>query len=455
MLGLVCVLIILYFLFSATTVSNLLSNVTLSNETRELGNIEAGFRELTAKLHLFLTPVIVIVGIISNMLSVLVFTTTHLRLQSSSVYLTSLAISDSGYLLALFIAWFGWIDIHLFHRNFWCQAVVYVTYVCSCISVWNVASFTIERYIVVCHPFKRVMLCNVRSSLIVVSSEAIFALLFYGFSLYTSRVGPDNMCTTPIELLSFVEMMVYIDTVITLIIPSLIIVLLNIKLFFTVYRLLRQPETTCTELSQPGAMSTVAGSSSGSSRYSNSSHKWTGGCFGVQRGPLSTSASEAQSGGSTRYKPCPQVRTTRMLLIVSTVFVLLMLPSHAFRIHAFVAALVAPDYHPTASVLRCQELLHFLYYMNFAMTFFLYTGSRKAFRIALCRMLNRYQYNIRRFFRTMLYKCCTVCEKCSLRKSESAHSQPHMVVLEEHGAYVYVSNVKHSRHSKRKQNPFF
>lgn len=56
-------------------------------------------------LCLYVTPMLVLLGIVGNSLSFLVFSTTHLRRQSSSVYLASLACSGlvdqytSAYLL--------------------------------------------------------------------------------------------------------------------------------------------------------------------------------------------------------------------------------------------------------------------------------------------------------------------------------------------------------------------
>ena len=41
------------------------------------------FKELMGHLNVYLTPIIVFVGIFTNVLSLLVFTTTHLRFQSS------------------------------------------------------------------------------------------------------------------------------------------------------------------------------------------------------------------------------------------------------------------------------------------------------------------------------------------------------------------------------------
>jgi len=70
----------------------------------------------------------------------------------------------------------GWIGIHIFHKNGWCQTISYCTYVCSFLSAWTVVSFTVERWIVVFHPLKRHRLCTPRRAIVADSSTegAIF-----------------------------------------------------------------------------------------------------------------------------------------------------------------------------------------------------------------------------------------------------------------------------------------
>ena len=111
------------------------------------------FKELMGYLHLYLTPIIIIIGVTTNIVSFLVFMCTPMRLQSSSIYLASLALSDCLFLVSLFISWFGWLKIHIAHQPVWCHAVVYIAYTTSFLSVWIITSFTVERYIVVCYPF--------------------------------------------------------------------------------------------------------------------------------------------------------------------------------------------------------------------------------------------------------------------------------------------------------------
>ena len=81
-----------------------------------------------------------------------------------------------------------------------------------------------------------------------------------------------------------------------------------------------------------------------------------------------------------------QLRTTRALLAISTVFVLLNLPSHAFRIYAFIKQGINPDATKLSKAeWQIQECLLLLYYINFAANFVLYSAWSANFRRAVAQ----------------------------------------------------------------------
>lgn len=86
-----------------------------------------------------------------------------------------------------------------------------------------------------------------------------------------------------------------------------------------------------------------------------------------------------------------QVRITRALLIVSTVFVALNLPSYAFRIQAFAISVRNESDFYSGSTLSFiwQEFIQFLYYSNFSSRFFLYSACSRNFRYAVNRLACR------------------------------------------------------------------
>ena len=170
-----------------TTGSNLTGKVQLSDPL--VAESDAEFHRIISILHVYVLPVIILIGIVGNTISFLVYVSTpRLYRQSSSLYLAFLAAVDNISLIFIFAVWFGWIGIHIFHKNGWCQTILYCTYVCSFLSAWTVVSFTVERWIVVYHPLKRHRLCTRRRAITAMITLTVVSLSFYSFSLFTTSV---------------------------------------------------------------------------------------------------------------------------------------------------------------------------------------------------------------------------------------------------------------------------
>lgn len=164
-----------------------------SGDMEQFNEFEVEFHKVINILHTYVLPVIILIGIIGNTISFLVYIgTPRLYRQSSSIYLAFLAMVDNISLVFIFVIWFGWVGIHIFHKNGWCQTIHYCTYVCSFLSAWTVVSFTCERWIVVFHPLKRHRLCTRRRAIIVMTSLTLTSVVFYSFSLFTMTVRNDN-----------------------------------------------------------------------------------------------------------------------------------------------------------------------------------------------------------------------------------------------------------------------
>ena len=123
---------------------NISVNVTEDTEIPE--NV---FEAFTRSLYTYGVPVICIFGILGNTLSFKVFVCTSMRTQSSSTYIAALSVSDTGFLVSLLLSWLGGgrIGIRWGHSPVWCHVMIYVTYVCSFLSVWYVVLIMIDRYV--------------------------------------------------------------------------------------------------------------------------------------------------------------------------------------------------------------------------------------------------------------------------------------------------------------------
>jgi len=360
------------------------SNASL--ESLLLGDRTSVFRKLIHYLDLYLVPVIALVGLIGNVLSFVVFVGTYIRHLSSSIYLAALSVADSGFLLCILVSWGVNSGLDLFTQNGWCQTFIYLTYVSTFLSVWYVVAFTVERYIAVHFPLKRQELCTTRRAKFVVVSLAVLAAVLYVFGTWTSGVTfyfdtSDPMCGPLAQYLALVSIINHLDTVITLILPFIAILVMNLKIAGKVVQFYRDRKDLALD------------------QTTETSDKGTS----YQR------VCRIQASTKTRaLYTRTQVRVTKMLLTVSTMFLLLNLPRHTTRTYLFFKTLTDEKYQPTRSYVNWQRLFELLYYMHFSVNLFLYTTMGKNFRKALIWLCKRIKYNICEYWSKWTYHC-TVC----------------------------------------------
>ncbi|KAG8198440.1 hypothetical protein JTE90_022178 [Oedothorax gibbosus] len=110
-----------------------------------------------------LVPLIMIIGFVGNTVTIFIMTQRRMR-SSTNWYLAALAIVDMSYLVFSFILSFtAYPHIHesqfYFYWKLWPYFVT-ITDASSNSSVWITVTFTIERYIAVCHPMKGKVICT-------------------------------------------------------------------------------------------------------------------------------------------------------------------------------------------------------------------------------------------------------------------------------------------------------
>lgn len=112
-------------------------------------------------VYAFLTPVIIVVGILGNGVALRVFLSRRMRKMSASLYLACLAVSDICVLVAFVLV--EWLDRGLVRwpgARRWnptavrgvCQGYVFAAYAFRFTSAWIIVAFTVERYLGICRP---------------------------------------------------------------------------------------------------------------------------------------------------------------------------------------------------------------------------------------------------------------------------------------------------------------
>ena len=97
-----------------------------------------------------------------------------------------------------------------------------------------------------------------------------------------------------------------------------------------------------------------------------------------------------------------QVKVTKMLLLVSSAFLILNLPRHVVRTYTFIMSIIDTNYHPSDTQIVWQKLFHLLYYLQFSINLFLYSAFGQNFRKALRHLFSRTQH---RLYRWKYYFC--------------------------------------------------
>lgn len=195
------------------------------------------------QFYSYCTPLILILGLSGNVLSLCVFLSKNLRSLSASTYLAALSVSD---LLALvFYVSVEWLrrglvyldpamksKILFFDGDVVCQFQLYVSYVSRLLSAWIVVAFTFERYISVCWPLLRKDFCTKRRTkrviVGIVATSAVVVLYKPILSaIYVSGEG-NHYCTTDKDhgFLSFILDSIY--AILITLVPFSAIAVLNI-----------------------------------------------------------------------------------------------------------------------------------------------------------------------------------------------------------------------------------
>ncbi|KPJ10314.1 Rhodopsin, GQ-coupled [Papilio machaon] len=334
-------------------------NLTNSNGTTksDICLFESVSEQIANGLNVYYIPILVLLGAIGNLLSVYVFYKTKLRLQSTSQYLSALAISDTLFLLQLIPPWLNAVHFSdLFHRQGFCQIFVYISYVTCTFSAWIVVAFTIERFMAVLHPLQCNVICTVRRSRYVITANALFSLLLNIPVLRFVTPTPTD-CNIDFEYLAHAARFNIVDTVASFTVPLAVIFVLNVRIVVGIYRIERERR-----------------------EYTRAEH-------------LAAFTNQIQPQRPLGY-PRSQTRVTKMLLIVSSVYVGLNVPAYTMRVIAYAFNLNQRE--STGSWAALQQIALIFFNTNFGINFTLYCLSGQNFRRAVKNILPRFRKRTRR-----------------------------------------------------------
>ncbi|OWF41425.1 P2Y purinoceptor 14-like [Mizuhopecten yessoensis] len=313
------------------------------NESSDMQKVAADFiladnsKDALFFLRQYTLPVIGLFGIIGNVLSASIFLGSKHRNTSCSLYLAARSIADTGFIVTLFIAWLDFVDVRIFHVEGVCQITVFVSYVSSFMSVSFVVCITFENYIRICKPMKVNTFCTTKVAKRMIGFLFVMGIVGYNFPLWATRVRMfhgKHYCLTLPQYRTFEVGLTYADTILTLMIPFIIIITL---LFLII-------------------------------------------CAAMEASKRQLRLRRLQSTERTRSSNNPQDVVKRLLTSVSVAFLVLQTPSHVIRIKVIIEHIIGEYYTTTQTDRRLQYVFLTMYYLNFSINFVLYLVCCKTFR---------------------------------------------------------------------------
>ncbi|WAR14181.1 GHSR-like protein [Mya arenaria] len=125
----------------------------------------------------FLSPMILL-GVLGNILTLLVFGTRQQRQTSIAIYLSALAASDIIVLILPAMEFWLYHVLHIYIRrssDFMCRLFSYATSVLPCVSAWILVAVSTERMMGVCAPLKMKVFSKPKHAFIIVGCDIPFS----------------------------------------------------------------------------------------------------------------------------------------------------------------------------------------------------------------------------------------------------------------------------------------
>ncbi|KAL8623198.1 hypothetical protein ACOMHN_048321 [Nucella lapillus] len=173
-------------------------------------------------------PILFVVGLMSNLLSYLVFTRSTFRKVPSVPYLSGIAVADTGFLCTYFLNTLTYIyGYPIMSQKGLCQYGMFANYVFLFLSLWYTVAAMVERFITVYWPPRRAALCTVFRAKVVLVCLAVLAVVSYSYVIYF--FGPDpryGMCKPWQEFQDPYQILMVLDCVVVFIAPLLVLLTL-------------------------------------------------------------------------------------------------------------------------------------------------------------------------------------------------------------------------------------
>nr|XP_012224279.1 PREDICTED: putative G-protein coupled receptor F59B2.13 [Linepithema humile] len=327
---------------------NTIANYSKSYVKMDIGNKTSAIitwnliKMTILKIEQYYIPIFMCLSLLGNSLSICVFFRSKLRYFSSSIYLSALAVSDTGVLVTIIISESSANKVfRICIQNFF-----------AFISVWLVVAVTVERYVAIKWPLLRRSLCTITHAKIVViilTGIAVFFTIpwfefFFSIDIHTQDNNTKSEISDTEDKNNIKSLILRImDMIIMFALPLIMILIFNTLIVWNIYKQNHIQKDLFIE-------------------------------SGTFRERIQIASNETQT------------KITKMLILISSTFICLNTPVY---ICWFIN-----DYHISNKPIWLDVAWHIsdlLWMMNYGINFVLYCASGHNFRRALIRMFTRRQ----------------------------------------------------------------
>ena len=285
-----------------------------------------------AFLRLYVTPIIIGLGIIGNTIGTLTIYRTRMRTLSCIAYVTAVLTSDTLFLSSMFFLWISTVVPEIRVSNWWCLSTTYFTGITNFLSLWYSVAMASDKYLKLRFPgyFNQMspLLTKLLPRVIVIGITTVGIVVYLNFTLLFGvlETSYGTYCVPLPMFEQAIQVLAKLDVAFNFIVPygGLLFTMLHSAI------LLRK---SC----QIGSPRAPNASSISRSRRSNAASRQTRSLF----------TAEAEM--------------TKVTLVVSGFYMIFNLPGHVVRFVALVAPMETKNMEVSQRLFVWQQILMFLF----------------------------------------------------------------------------------------------
>ena len=194
------------------------------SNNKEALSIDSKLMDTIYILDEFGVPVILIIGLLTNILLSVTIRKSELMKISTYSYFFTMGIVDSVYLVAMFIPWISTRSINIYNKEGFCQLVYYLNVLTVFLSNWYFTMLLFERVLTSYKPEKAKYICSAFRTKCYITVVAVFAVVGHLYLTWTSGVfliRSVKHCTVIPEHAHDIVILRKVDIVFSFILPFL------------------------------------------------------------------------------------------------------------------------------------------------------------------------------------------------------------------------------------------